>query len=141
MNTPKLYTYFLPTKKPLGPGNAISLGTKIKFEENDFLQDVKIVGFSCFINRFLVKTTSGKDIIDNRSFNITLVKNNNEILLDNISSSIFRQDKTVSGVYKQGGQIKKFKPFVLNFQKSFITAVQSTTDNLTLAINFYYYEI
>jgi hypothetical protein len=141
MNTPKLYTYFLPFKKPLGPGNSIPAGTKISFIEDRFLNDKKIVGFSIVENGFLTNTPQGDSIADQKNRTITLVNSKNQIIVDGINTVFFRQNKTAAGVYKQGGQIKKFKPFVLNFQKSFITAVQTTTDNLTLAINFWYYEI
>jgi hypothetical protein len=81
MNTPKLYTYFLPFKKPLGPGNSIPAGTKISFIEDRFLNDKKIVGFSIVENGFLTNTPQGDSIADQKNRTITLVNSKNKLLL------------------------------------------------------------
>jgi hypothetical protein len=142
MNYPKLYTYFLPPVLPAGSGTGSNLaaGTKINFLQDNFFDKIKIVGFSIFDDAMLATTPEGYFLSNQTNrINITLVNPRGVKIVDNISADIFFQD--IARTNFPGGLIRKFKPFKIDLQKSYLTTTNTVSDLLFFGFNFWYYEI
>jgi len=142
MNYPKLYTYFLSPVTPPGSGTGalLATGTRVNFQQNNFFDNIKIVGFSIFESDVLSQTPQG-DNVSNRAdrLNITLVNSRGEFIIENLPADIFAQ--AIDNGNLPNGLIRKFKPFKIDLQKSYVTATNTIEDNLVFGFNFWYYEI
>lgn len=107
------------------------------FEPQPFLANKKICALQIISNDILVKNDLGQDInstIDR--VNLTLVDLDNNVVIDDINATVFRQTLTSNFAY--GGNIIKISPFIVNWQKSYITNTQGLITTDPLAFNFYY---
>lgn len=142
MNYPKLYTYFLSPVTPPGSGTGtlLATGTRVYFQQDNFFDNIKIVAFSIFESNLLSKTPQGTSVSNKADrLNITMVNSRGEFIIENLTSDIFAQAIDYGNL--PNGLIRKFKPFKIDLQKSYVTATNTVEDNLVFGFNFWYYEI
>lgn len=126
----KNYTVFLTPK--------IKLHLNTYFKPEPFLQDKKIIGLQIFGDNILTKTPDNQTI-NNRTgayFDLTLIDADHNVIIDAIDGQVFNQHPVSS--FAWGGNIVRFKPFIVDFQSSFITITNALITNDPIGFNFYY---